>query len=230
MRQRSKRYKKIKNILAQKKNFKLIDAIKILKETSTAHFIESIEFHSNLNINPKHSINKKKKYILLPYRTNRILKIAVLTKENNFNLALSAKADIVGNQDLIEKIIKKEIFFDILIATPEMIPELTKIGKILTLNRKMPSLKKGTITEDLENTINRFKEGKVTYKADKTGIIHAKIGSCNFKTLELIENFKTFYFSIKKDYSNLTKGNIFKTIYLCTTLSPAIKLDLSEFN
>nr|BBC77637.1 ribosomal protein L1 [Nitzschia sp. NIES-3576] len=230
MRERSKRYKKIKAQINQKKSFKLIDSISLLKKIATAKFIESIEVHIKLNINSKNLNSKKKMCVILPHTIDRIPIIAVLTKNKNFSLAKLANADIIGNDDLIEKILQNKIVFDFLIATPDMTTELTKINKILTLKKKMPSIKEGTITENLEFTIKQLKKKKLEYKPDKTGIIHTKIGICNFKDIELIENFQELHSSIKKEYSNLIKGNIFKNIHLCTTLSPAIKLDISTLN
>nr|BBC77426.1 ribosomal protein L1 [Nitzschia sp. PL3-2] len=229
MKQRSKRYKKLKTLTTQKESLNLIESIKLLKSIGNAKFIESIEIHAKLNINYKR-LNNKKKHVILPYKVNKIPKIAILTKNTISNSCNLTNLDNIGSDDLIEKIFQKKIIFDFLITTPDMIPKLAKINKILTLEKKMPSVKNGTITNNIESTIKYFKEANLEYKPDKTGIIHAKIGTCAFQDIELIENFQVLYSSIKKEYSNLIKGNLFKNIYLCTTLSPAIKLDMSTIN
>ena len=207
----------------------LEEAITLLKETATTKFIESVELHANLNIDPKYADQQLRTTVTLPHGVGKQVNIAVLTNEENFQEAKSAGADIVGNDDLIEKITKGEIGFDLLIATPNMMPKLAKLGRVLGPKGLMPSPKSGTVTSTLESTLTEFKKGKFEYKADKTGIVHVSFGKSNFSDIQLIENLKALYGSIEKNRPSGVKGKYFKSLFICTTMGSSIKLDLDIF-
>ena len=156
--------------------------------------------------------------------------IAVLTNEENFEEAKSANADIVGNDDLIEKITQGNLNFDLLIATPNMMPKLAKLGRVLGPRGLMPSPKSGTVTSTLTETLNEFKKGKFEYKADKTGIVHVNFGKSDFSKEKLIENLEALYQSIEQNRPSGVKGKYFKNLYISTTMGPSIKLDIEMFN
>jgi large subunit ribosomal protein L1 len=207
----------------------LEEAITVLKETSTTKFIETVELHANLNIDPKYADQQLRTTVTLPHGIGKKVNIAVLTNEENFQEAESAGADIVGNDDLIEKITQGDIGFDLLIATPNMMPKLAKLGRVLGPKGLMPSPKSGTVTTTLESTLTEFKKGKFEYKADKTGIVHVSFGKSNFSDIQLIENLKALYRSIEKNRPSGVKGKYFKSLFICTTMGSSIKLDLDIF-
>ena len=207
----------------------LDEAVQILKETATAKFVESVELHANLNIDPKYADQQLRTTVTLPHGIGKQIKIAVLTNEENFDEATKSGADIVGNDELIENITKGNIDFDLLIATPNMMPKLAKLGRVLGPKGLMPSPKSGTVSSTLTETLTDFKKGKFEYKADKTGIVHVTIGKINFTEIQLVENLQSFYDSIEKNRPSGVKGKYFKSLSICCTMGPSIKLDSNSF-
>ena len=207
----------------------LDEAVEILKGTSTTKFVESVELHANLNINPKYADQQLRTTVTLPHGIGKQLTIAVLTNDENVEEAKNAGADIVGNDDLIEDITKGNINFDLLIATPNMMPKLAKLGRVLGPKGLMPSPKSGTVSTTLETTLTEFKKGKFEYKADKTGIVHVSFGKSDFDKNQLIENLQALYNSIEKNRPSGVKGKYFKSLFICSTMGPSIKLDLTAF-
>jgi large subunit ribosomal protein L1 len=229
MRKISRRHKenlkKTKNIVSSN----LEEAIVFLKETATTKFIESVELHVNLNINPKYADQQLRTTVTLPNGVGKQTRIAVLTNEENFEEARSAGADRVGNDDLIEQITQGNLDFDLLIATPNMMPKLAKLGRVLGPKGLMPSPKSGTVSSTLEATITEFKKGKFEYKADRTGIVHVSFGKTDFANNQLLENLKALYKSIEQNRPSGVKGKYFKSLFICTSMGPSIKLDLALF-
>jgi large subunit ribosomal protein L1 len=217
--------KKTKNIVYSN----LEEAIKILKETATAKFVETVELHANLNIDPKYADQQLRTTVTLPNGIGKEVKIAVLTNEENFKEAELSGGDIIGNDDLIEKITQGDIQFDLLIATPNMMPKLAKLGRILGPKGLMPSPKSGTVTNTLKATLTEFKKGKFEYKADKTGIVHVSFGKSNFSDIKLIENLTALYKSIEQNRPSGVKGKYFKSLFICTTMGSSLKLDLNLY-
>jgi len=207
----------------------LDEAIKMLKETSTTKFVESVELHANLNIDPKYADQQLRTTVTLPHGVGKQLIIAVLTNEENFDEAKNAGAEIVGSDDLIEMMMSGNIQFDLLIATPNMMPKLAKLGRVLGPKGLMPSPKSGTVSTTLETTLTEFKKGKFEYKADKTGVVHVNFGKSSFDTNQLIDNLQELYTSIEKNRPSGVKGKYFKSLFICSTMGPSIKLDLSAF-
>jgi large subunit ribosomal protein L1 len=229
MRQLSRRHKKNIEKTKNKIYANLEEAIQILKETATTKFVESVELHANLNIDPKYADQQLRTTVTLPHGIGKQVKIAVLTNAENFEEATQAGADIVGNEELIEDITKGIIEFDLLIATPNMMPKLAKLGRVLGPKGLMPSPKSGTVSSTLTATLTEFKKGKFEYKADKTGIVHVTIGKINFTETQLLENLQALYNSIEKNRPSGVKGKYFKSLFLCTTMGPSIKLELTSF-
>jgi len=207
----------------------LDQAVQILQETATAKFVESVELHANLNIDPKYADQQLRTTVTLPHGVGKQVKIAVLTNDENFDEATNAGADIVGNDELIESITKGNIDFDLLIATPNMMPKLAKLGRVLGPKGLMPSPKSGTVSSTLTATLTDFKKGKFEYKADKTGIVHVTIGKVDFTTIQLVENLEAFYNSIEKNRPSGVKGKYFKSLSICSTMGPSIVLDTNDF-
>jgi large subunit ribosomal protein L1 len=207
----------------------LDQAVQILQETASAKFVESVELHANLNIDPKYADQQLRTTVTLPHGVGKQVRIAVLTNDENFDEATNAGADIVGNDELIENITQGNIEFDLLIATPNMMPKLAKLGRVLGPKGLMPSPKSGTVSSTLTATLTDFKKGKFEYKADKTGIVHATIGKVDFTTSQLVENLQAFYNSIEKNRPSGVKGKYFKSLSICSTMGPSIKLDFNSF-
>jgi large subunit ribosomal protein L1 len=230
MRKVSRRHKenqtKTRNIVFSN----LEEAIKMLKETATAKFNESVELHANLNINTKYADQQLRTTVTLPHGIGKSIKIAVLTNETNISEAQTAGADIVGSDDLIEQISQGQIDFDLLVATPDMMPKLAKLGRVLGPKGLMPSPKSGTVSTNLTETLSDFKKGKFEYKADKTGVVHISFGKANFTELQLLENLTALYQSIEQNRPSGVKGKYFKKIFICTSMGPSIQLDLAVFS
>jgi len=230
MRKLSKRQnenlKKIKDVV----HSSLEEAINLLQETATAKFIESAELHANLNIDPKYADQQLRTTVTLPHGVGKSTRIAVLTNEANFNEATAGGADIVGSQELIEDISQGNINFDLLVATPDMMPKLAKLGRVLGPKGLMPSPKSGTVSTSLTETLTEFKKGKFEYKADKTGVVHVNFGKADFSKDQLIENLTSLYQSIEQNRPSGVKGKYFKSLFICTSMGPSIQLDLSAFD
>ena len=207
----------------------LEDAITILQETATAKFTETVELHANLNIDPKYADQQLRTTVTLPHGIGKTIKIAVLTNDSNFTEAREAGADRVGSDDLIEEISQGNISFDLLIATPDMMPKLAKLGRVLGPKGLMPSPKSGTVSTTLTATLSEFKKGKFEYKADKTGVVHISFGKSNFTRSQLMENLTALYKSIEQNRPSGVKGKYFKSLFICTTMGPSIQLDLNIF-
>jgi len=225
-RRQKENVKKIKNIVFSN----LEEAIEVLKKTSTANFVETVELHANLNIDPKYADQQLRTTVTLPNGVGKQVKIAVLTNEENFNEAKENGADKVGSDDLIQTISQGDIDFDLLVATPEMMPKLAKLGRVLGPKGLMPSPKSGTVTTKISQTLTEFKKGKFEYKADKTGIVHVSFGKSNFTETQLIENLIALCKSIEQNRPSGVKGKYFKNLFICSTMGPSIQLDLSIFD
>jgi len=230
MRKLSQRHKKNLEKIKTNTYLSIEEAISALKETATAKFIESVELHANLNIDPKYADQQLRTTVTLPHGVGKQIQIAVLTNEENVKEAQLAGVDIVGSDDLIEKITKGDINFDLLVATPNMMPKLAKLGRILGPKGLMPSPKSGTVTNTLTETLNEFKQGKFEYKADKTGVVHVNFGKSNFTETQLSENLIALYRSIEQNRPSGVKGKYFKSLFICTSMGPSIKLDLNLFD
>jgi large subunit ribosomal protein L1 len=224
-RRQSENIKKIKKDVYSN----LEEALTVLKDTATTKFVESVELHANLDIDPKYADQQLRTTVTLPNGIGKEMIIAVLTNEENFAEAESAGATIVGNDDLIEQINQGDIQFDLLIATPNMMPKLAKLGRVLGPKGLMPSPKSGTVSSTLPETITEFKKGKFEYKADKTGIVHVSFGKSDFTITQLMENLKELYKSIEQNRPSGVKGKYFKSLFICTSMGPSIKLDLNSF-
>lgn len=230
MRKLSRRHKENLEKTSKTIHSTLEEAIKVLKSTANTKFVETVELHANLNIDPKYADQQLRTTVTLPNGVGKQVRIAVLTDEANFMQAESAGADIVGNDSLIEKITQGNIEFDLLITTPNMMPKLAKLGRVLGPKGLMPSPKSGTVTSNLESTLAEFKKGKFEYKADKTGIVHVSFGKADFENDKLIENLRALYKSIEQNRPSGVKGKYFKSLFICTTMGSSIQLDLNTFS
>ena len=227
MKKNSKRLKQLKNLIKED-SYPLDKGISLLKEIGNAKFLESVEAHISLNIDPKYANQQLRTSLVLPNGTGKSLRIAVFTDGDYVNEALKLGATIAGSDDLIEDISAGKLDFDLLITTPQLMPKLAKLGRVLGPKGLMPSPKSGTVTQNLAETINEFKKGKLEYRADKTGIVHLSFGKINFSEEQLKENLLAVYNSIEKNKPSGVKGKYFKSFTICTTMSPGIKLELNN--
>ena len=224
----SQRIKKIHEKI-ESRPYKALEALNLLKETATAKFIETAEAHISLRLDTKYADQQLRTTVILPKGTGKKIRIGVIAQGEKVNESLSAGADLAGSEELIQDILKGVINFDRLIATPDMMPAIAKLGKILGPRGLMPSPKSGTVTSDVKGAIEEFKKGKLEYRADKSGIVHVAFGKTNFSEEDLLLNLEAIQESIDKNRPSGVKGRYWKTFYICSTMGPSIKLDLNNF-
>ena len=228
MKKDSKRIKNLKSLITE--NIYSVDqAVTLLKKLGTAKFLESVEAHISLNIDPKYANQQLRTSLVLPNGTGKSLRIAVFTEPDYVSETLALGADVAGSDDLIEEINTGKLNFDLLITTPQLMPKLAKLGRVLGPKGLMPSPKSGTVTTNLKEAINEFKKGKLEYRADKTGIVHLNFGKVNFSEDQLKENLLAVYNSIEKNKPTGVKGKYFKSFNICTTMSPSVTVELGSF-
>lgn len=225
MKTRSKRYIEIQEKI-EDRPYAMQEAITTLQSIANARFTESVDVNVSLNIDPKYADQQLRATLILPEGTGQTKRIAALVEEDQFEQAKKAGADIVGAEDLIDDITKGVLDFEILITTPKLMPKLAKLGKVLGPKGLMPSPKTGTITTNLDDTIEEFKRGKIEYRADKHGNVHISFGKINFSAESLISNLKAVFESLEKNRPSGVKGKYMKKFTVSTTMSPSIELDL----
>lgn len=211
------------------KTYSPSEAVNLLKETATAKFIESAEAHVALNIDPKYSDQQLRTTLILPKGTGKNKRIAVLIQDEKITPELKELADVIGSDTLIDAMTQGQLDFDILLATPDMMPKLAKLGRVLGPKGLMPSPKAGTVALDMIAALNEFKQGKVEYRADKTGIVHISFGKVSFTSDDLLKNLISVYTSIEQNKPSGVKGRFFKTMYICSTMGPSISVDFTAF-
>ena len=210
------------------KAYNPIEAIKLLKENSYVKFDESLEVAINLRIDSNKTDQNIRGVLNLPKGSGKKIRVAVMAKGDKAKEAADAGADIIGDDDLAQQVTEGKILFDLLIATPDMMPTIGKIGKILGPKGLMPNPKLGTVTQDVKSAVLNAKSGQVQYKNDKAGIVHAGIGKLNFSEEDLLENLKAFYSAISKNRPEAVKGSFVKKVSIASTMGFGLEINTGD--
>ena len=222
---KSKRYAEVSNKVEKNKLYSTVDAINLVKETASTKFDETIEVAMNLNLDTKKADQQLRGAIVLPNGTGKSQTVLVLAKGEQAKAAKEAGADFVGDIDMITKIEKENWFsYDVIIATPEMMPLLGKIGKLLGPKGLMPNPKTGTVTMDVAKAVNESKGGKVNYRTDKDGNVHLPIGRVSFDSAKLVENYEAIHALLLRIRPSVVKGTYVKNCVVSSTMGPAVKV------
>ena len=224
----TKNNKKLLDSIDVSKSYEPIEAIKILKENKYAKFDETLEVAINLGIDSNKTDQGVRGVTSLPKGTGKSINVAVLAKGDKQKEAKDAGADLVGENDLIETISSGKISFDLLIASPDMMPSVGKVAKILGPKGLMPNPKLGTVTPDIATAVKNAKAGQVQFKNDKGGIVHAGIGKMSFDENDLLENLKFFYSSINKSKPETVKGSFIKKVTIASTMGVGLEINLAS--
>ena len=223
---RGKKYKKIAESIDRAKAYGLKEAIEILKK-SELKFDQTVEVHFNLGVDPKHSDQVVRGTVVLPHGTGRQVRVLVFCKDNNLEVAKAAGADYAGGADLVQKIQEGWLDFDAVVATPDMMPVISKVARVLGPRGMMPSPKAGTVTVNVAQTVKELKAGKISYRVDKGANVHAPVGKLSFTADQLVENTKAVIDSVVKNKPQSSKGTYIKSLTLTATMAPGIKLDMA---
>tara|TARA_Y100001968_G_C19446640_1_gene765739 strand:+ start:4332 stop:5039 length:708 start_codon:yes stop_codon:yes gene_type:complete len=227
MKKLSKRMAKISSKI-EERAYSPIEAIKLVKESANAKFDETIEAHIRLGIDPKYTDQQLRTTVALPQGTGQKVRIAVIARGEKVAEAKSSGADLAGEEDLVEEISKGEMNFDLLIATPDMMPKVAKLGRVLGPRGLMPNPKAGTVTTDLANAIKEFKAGKLEFRADKSGIVHVRFGKASFSVEALLENLKILQETVDRNKPSGAKGKYWKSLFITSTMGPSVEIEISE--
>jgi large subunit ribosomal protein L1 len=227
MKLHSKRFKQIDQKVDRKRDYSIADAFKLVKETATAKFNETVDVAINLGVDPKHADQAIRGTVLLPHGNGRSVRVLVITKTKDKE-AREAGADHVGFEDYLQKIKDGWTDVDVIVATPEAMVELGKLGKVLGPKGLMPNPKSGTVTIDVAKAINEVKAGRVEFRVDKQGTVHVGIGKTAFDAGKLEENFKALMTTILRMRPSTVKGHYLKSVFVSTTMGPGIRVNSSE--
>lgn len=223
-----KRIKKAYEGIDRTKFYSLQDAVKELKSRAKTKFDETVEIAMNLGIDPKHADQNVRGVVSLPHGTGKTVRVAVFAKGDKAEAAKKAGADIVGADDLAEQVQAGKMDFDRVIATPDMMVTVGKLGKVLGPRGLMPNPKLGTVTNDVAEAVKAAKGGQVEFRAEKAGLVHAGVGKVSFSEADLVANVKAFVGAINKAKPAGAKGTYIKKVSLASTMGPGMKLDVAD--
>lgn len=230
MAKHGKRYAEAAKLVDKTTTYGVEEAVEILKQTAKAKFDESIEMHIKLGVDGRHADQQVRGAMVLPHGTGKAKSVLVIAKGDKATEAEKAGADFVGAEDMIEKIQKENWFdFDVLVATPDMMGLVGRLGRVLGPKGLMPNPKSGTVTFDVEKAINEIKAGKVEYRLDKTNIIHCPIGKASFESEKIVENCNALMEAVVKARPAAAKGTYLRSVTITSTMGPGIKLNTSKF-
>ncbi|MBP2258050.1 50S ribosomal protein L1 [Virgibacillus alimentarius] len=229
MAKRGKKYQEAIKLIDRSKAYDIKEAVRILKETAKANFDETVEVAFRLGVDPKKADQQIRGAMVLPHGTGKTQRVLVFAKGDKVQEAEAAGADYVGDQDLINKINQGWFDFDVVVATPDMMAEVGKLGRVLGPKGLMPNPKTGTVTFEIEKAVKEIKAGKVEYRVDKSSNIHVPIGKISFDNEKLAENFVAIMETIVRVKPQTAKGNYVRNVSVTSTMGPGIKVDSSEF-
>ena len=224
MAKRSKRYQEAAKLVDSSKKYAIEEAVALLKQTASSKIDESVEVCFNLNVDPRHADQLIRGALVLPNGTGKSQTVAVVAEGDKAKEAQDAGADFVGGQDLIDKISGGWFDFDVLVATPNLMGKLGRLGRVLGPKGLMPNPKSGTVTMDVANAVDEIKKGKVTYRVDRDGNLNIMIGKVSFEDEKIVENFKAIYTRIAKARPSTVKGTYMRNCVLTSTMGPAIHI------
>lgn len=228
MAKRSKKYQAALEKFDATSSYSIEEAVKLAQETSTVNFDASVEVAFRLGIDTRKNDQQIRGAIVLPHGTGKSQRVLVFAKGEKLKEAEEAGADYAGDQEFVQKINGGWFDFDVIVATPDMMGEVGKLGRVLGPKGLMPNPKTGTVTMDVKKAVEEIKAGKVEYRAEKSGIVHAAIGKVSFDTDKLVENFKALHDALAKAKPASAKGTYFKTVAVSSTMGPGIKVDNNE--
>jgi large subunit ribosomal protein L1 len=215
----------------ERKPYALEEAVPLVKKIKFAKFDETVELHMRLGVDPKHADQMVRGTVVLPNGLGKSKKVLVIASGDKLKEAEAAGADYVGGEDMVAKIQNEGwTDFDAVIATPDMMRSVGKLGKVLGPRGLMPNPKTGTVTQDVANAVKEVKAGKVEFRVDKTGVIHVPVGKINFETPKLIENASSLIQAVIKAKPAAAKGKYVKSVTICSTMGPGVHLDVTAFN
>lgn len=228
MPKKGKRYQEFKNLVDKETYYDLSEAVELLKKTATAKFDETVELHLKLGVDSRHADQQVRNTVVLPNGTGKDVRVAVFAKGEKVNEALEAGADFAG-EDLINRVQQENwTDFDVSVATPDMMGQVGKIGRILGPRGLMPNPKAGTVTFDVAKAVKEAKSGKVEYRTDKQNIVHVAVGKASFEASAIEENLKALIQSVIKDRPASAKGKYLRSVTLTSTMGPGIKLNTAK--
>lgn len=225
MAKKGKKYEEAAKLIDRSKSYDIEEAVALLKETAKANFDESVEVAFRLGIDTKKADQQIRGAMVLPHGTGKTQRVLVFAKGDKVKEAEAAGADYVGDEDIISKINDGWFEFDVVVATPDMMAEVGKLGRVLGPKGLMPNPKTGTVTFEIEKAVQEIKAGKVEYRAEKSGIVHVAIGKVSFDTEKLVENFNAIHEALGKSKPASAKGTYFKSVAVSSTMGPGIKVD-----
>lgn len=229
MAKRGKRYQEAVKLIDPSKYYDIEEAVELLKETAKAKFDETVEVAYRLGVNPKNANEQIRGAFVLPHGTGRTQTVLVFAKGEKAKEAEAAGADYVGDEELINKINDGWSDFDVVVATPDMMAEVGKLGRILGPKGLMPNPKTGTVTFDIEQAVKNIKAGQVEYRVDNAGNLHVPIGKISFDQDKLVENFEAMTRTVVAAKPQASKGTYLRNVVITSTMGPGIKVDVSEY-
>lgn len=224
---RGKKYLEIAKLVDRERLYTINEAVELVGKTRTAKFVETVEVALRLGVDPRHADQQVRGTVVLPHGTGKTVKVLAITQGDNVQKALDAGADFAGSDEFIEKIAGGWMDFDLVIATPDMMPKLGKLGRVLGTKGLMPNPKSGTVTPDIAGAVGEFKKGKLAFRVDKLGSIHVPVGKVDFDAAKIEENLKAFLSEIIRLKPSASKGAYLRTVAISLTMGPGIKVDPS---
>ena len=225
-----KRYSEAAKLIEKTKTYDLEEAVALVKKTASAKFDETIEAHFRLGVDGRHADQQVRGAVVLPHGTGKTVKVLVFAKGNKVDEALAAGADYAGGDELVPKIQNEGwLDFDVVVATPDMMGVVGRLGRVLGPKGLMPNPKAGTVTMDVTKAINDIKAGKIEYRLDKSNIIHVPIGKASFTEEQLTDNFQTLIDAVVKAKPAAAKGQYIKSLVVASTMGPSVKLNVTKY-